>query len=41
MPPKFSKFEEEVDLLLKANTMPKDISIILNKPLTSIYNTIS
>lgn len=38
---KFLIFKEEVDLFLRANNKLKDISIILNKLLTSIYNTIS
>jgi len=36
-----SKFEEQVNLLLQAKTLPKVIATTLKKPLKSIYNSIA
>ena len=36
-----SKFEEQVNLLLQAKTIPKVIATTLKKPLKSIYNSIA
>jgi len=36
----FSKLESKINLLLEANTSISTISSILEKPLSSIYNTI-
>ena len=41
MPQNLSEFEQKVSLLLEANTTPQDISNILNRPIKSIYNSIS
>ena len=40
MAPNLSKFESDVSLLLRANTLPKEIATILNKSIGSIYNII-
>jgi transposase len=41
MPQNLSKFEEKVNLLLQAKTIPKDIATTLKKPLKSIHNSIA